>query len=438
MNTLRSDSRLLEIIESLRSGRWALADYINSVCDRIDSVDPKIEALLPESGRRSRLLGEASDLLQRFPDEKQRPALFGILVGVKDIFRVDGFPTRAGSKLPAELFAGPEATSVSMLRRQGALILGKTITTEFAYAEPGPTRNPNNLDHTPGGSSSGSAAAVASGLCPLAFGTQTIGSVIRPASFCGIIGFKPTCNRIPKDGVIPFSITVDHVGIFTQDVGGMRLAASLLCEGWKEIDPQERGRPRPVLAVPDGPYLEQALSEALTAFEDQLQALKRSGYEIKRIPAFENISDINVRHRKLIAAEISEVHAQWFDEYETLYRPRTAEIIKDGRQVDPETVSKGRKGCEALRGELERIMNDQKIDIWVSPSATGTAPEGIDSTGDPVMNLPWTHAGMPTVTIPSGFDEKGLPYGLQFTARFMEDEMLLHWGRGLEDILGEE
>src|SRR5690606_13419755 len=144
----------------------------------------------------------------RVPARKRYPPLYGALVGVKDVFHVDGFVTRAGSKLPPELFAGPEAVCVKRLREAGALIAGKTVTTEFAFFEPGPTRNPHNVAHTPGGSSSGSAAAVAAGMCNLALGTQTIGSVIRPAAYCGIIGFKPSLNRIPTEGLVYFSRTI--------------------------------------------------------------------------------------------------------------------------------------------------------------------------------------------------------------------------------------
>src|SRR5262249_2824459 len=161
------------------------------------------------------------------------PSLYGVLIGVKDIFRATGFPTRAGSRLPPELLAGDEASCVTLLKSRGALILGKTVTAEFAYIDPGPTRNPYNLDHTPGGSSSGSAAAVAAGYCSLALGTQTIGSVIRPASYCGIVGFKPSYDRIPTDGVIHVSKALDHVGLLMQDVPGMALAASILCREWR-------------------------------------------------------------------------------------------------------------------------------------------------------------------------------------------------------------
>src|SRR5438445_9730295 len=257
---------LVETAAALRTGELDLLVCINQLCDLIDASEPQIQALLPETDRRARLLYEAQELQMSFPNPASRPPLFGIPVGIKDIFRVDGFPTRAGSQLPAELFIGPESDCARTLRSVGALILGKTVTTEFAYFEPGPTRNPRNLDYSPGGSSSGSAAAVAAGFCPLAIGTQTIGSTIRPAAFCGIVGFKPTYGRIPTTGLIKCSESVDHVGYFTQDVAGIALVASLLCSDWQPAAAETL----PVLGVPEGPYLAQASPEALEAFEKHL------------------------------------------------------------------------------------------------------------------------------------------------------------------------
>src|SRR5258708_26651955 len=165
---------------ALRSGQLDLLTLVDEVCNHIDTYEPDIHALVPEPGRRTRLLNEAAALQKRFADPESRPPLYGILLGVKDIFYVDGFPTRAGSQLPSEVFVGNEASCVTKLRDAGALLLGKTITTEFAYFKPRTTRNPHNLNHTPGGSSSGSAAAVAVGFFPLALATQTIASLIRP------------------------------------------------------------------------------------------------------------------------------------------------------------------------------------------------------------------------------------------------------------------
>jgi Asp-tRNA(Asn)/Glu-tRNA(Gln) amidotransferase A subunit family amidase len=424
-----NSSPLAATVEKLRASQLDLLAYVDEMCDRLEKLDLHIEAMLPEPDRRSRLRTEAEELQARHLDRANRPPLYGALVAVKDIFHVSGFVTAAGSTVPPELFAGPEATCVQILRRAGALILGKSVTTEFAYFEPGPTRNPHNLSHTPGGSSSGSAAAVAAGLCTLSLGTQTIGSVIRPAAFCGIIGFKPSLHRISTEGLVYFSRTVDQIGFFTQDLAGVALTASVLCEPWKPVPAPAT---LPVLGVPTGPYLEQAEPEGLEAFERQLSRLEAAGYKIKRVPALKNIADLNTLHRRLVFAEFAREHAEIYAMHAPLYRKRTAEIIEIGKKIGDEELAAGRANCLSLRRELEKAMAQAGIDLWVCPSALGPAPEGIQATGDPNMNLPWTHAGMPVITLPAGRAENGLPLGLQFVAPFGADEQLLAWCRLLE------
>ena len=422
---------LAPLAEALRSGTLDARAYLEALLDRIHERNPEVLALLPEEDRRGRLAAELADLEARFPDPVTRPPLYGVPVAVKDIVRVDGLVTRAGSALPPSPFEGPEAAVVARLRAAGALVLAKSVTTEFAYFEPGPTRNPRNLDHTPGGSSSGSAAAVAAGLAPLAVGSQTVGSVLRPAAFCGVVGFKPSYDRIPRDGVIAYSPSVDHIGLFAPDVGGIALAAAVLLDGW-DADAHERARDTaPVLGVPEGPYLQQAEPAALEAFESQLARLAAAGVTVWRVPNFEDIAAINQRHRDLTAAEFAETHARWFDEFGALYRPRTAALVRTGRAVTPEARAAGLRGRLGLRERLHRLMTEHGIDAWVSPSATGTAPEGLASTGDPAMNLPWTHAGVPAVSLPAGLAANGLPFGLQITARFGVDEALLAWAERL-------
>ncbi|HEX6479205.1 MAG TPA: amidase [Ktedonobacteraceae bacterium] len=431
---LISSNPLAETATLLRSGQLDLPAFIDEICDRIDAVEPLIHALLSEPDRRSRLIAEAMALQARFPDPASRPPLYGVLLSVKDMFHVDGFQTRAGSRLPPELFSGPEAACVRILRDAGALILGKTVSTEFAYFEPGPTRNPHNLEHTPGGSSSGSAAAVAAGFCPLALGTQTIGSTIRPAAFCGIAGFKPTYERISADGLIKCAVSVDTVGFFTQDVAGIALVAPLLCENWQAVETSESAQ-LPVLAVPDGLYLAQASPEGLAAFEKQITLLEDAGYTIRRVSAMEDIESINHRHLRMVFAEMSQVHAEWFAQYASLYALRTAEAIREGQAVSAEELADCREGRTLLQQDLSRLMTQNGIDLWVSPSAPGPAPEGIDTTGNSIMNLPWTHAGLPVISLPAGRAGNGLPLGLQCAGASMEDEHVISWAKRLAEIL---
>jgi len=423
---------LADVADDLRSGRIDLDAYVDELEERAAAVDPEIEALVAEEGRWERLRDQAAALTERYPDPADRPPLYGVPVGVKDIFHVEELPTRAGSDLPPGVITGDEAAAVTALRRAGALVLGKTVTTEFAHMSPGPTRNPHDTDRTPGGSSSGSAAAVAAGLCPVAFGTQTIGSVIRPAAFCGVVGYKPSFGRISTEGVIPLSESVDHVGVFTQDTAGVSLVAPLLCDSWRTLPaPTER----PTIGVPDGAYLEQASDTALDAFEDHLDALTAAGYDVIRVDAMSDIDAVNERHKRLVAADAAVAHEDWYREYGERYADETSDLIVEGLEATMETVAVGRRSRGELRGDLTDSMDDRGIDLWIAPAAPGPAPEGIDSTGDPVMNLPWTHAGLPTVTVPASTTDEGLPLGVQFAGRLGADEDVLRWIHGVSDAL---
>lgn len=425
---------LPELAAALRSGVLALDDYLDELEDRFTAVEPGIDAFCPEEGRFERLRADAASLYRRFPEPGNRPVLFGVPLGVKDIFNVDGFATRAGSQVPPEELAGPESSAVAALRAAGALILGKTVTTEFAYFAPGPTRNPADPERTPGGSSSGSAAAVAAGLAPLTLGTQTIGSICRPASYCGVVGYKPSYERTSRQGVIPLAPSVDHIGCFVNDVAGARLAASTLALNWSATP--TLGKPR--LGVPESPYLGRAQRGGRERFRAACEHLVAAGYEVVNLPVMEDFEAIESRHRRLVAAEAARVHAQWYGPYGATYHEKTRSLIEDGLAVGDDELDALRAGRETLRDELTAAMDRSAIDLWISPPAQDVAPRGLDSTGDPVMNLPWSHAGLPSICLPLprhllAADE--LPYGLQVCGRWQADESMLAWAQGLEGAL---
>ncbi len=432
--TAHLPTSLAALRDQLRSGRLPLTDFLDQLEAKFEEREPQVLAFVAEAGRFDRLRQEAAVLLERYPQVEQRGPLFGVPVAVKDIFQVSGFVTRAGSSLPEALLQGPEAPSVTALRDAGALVLGKSVTTEFAYFAPGPTRNPHVPTHTPGGSSSGSAAAVGAGLCHLALGTQTIGSVNRPASFCGVAGYKPSYNRISKEGVIPVSEAVDHVGIFTPRVSDMAGAAAVLCQAWR-VPVRDS---QPVLAIPDGPYLEQADAEGSAHFQRNCRRLQEAGFQVKRVAAMPDFEQISERHNLLVAAEAAEVHAAWYTQYARDYHAKTAELIERGQMVTPDELQSARQGREKLRRKLAQLMDNHGVDLWISPAAVGPAPAGLESTGDPVMNLPWTHAGVPTVSIPSGANELGLPLGLQVAGRWYKDEEMLAGSTQIEAILSSQ
>lgn len=409
-----------------------MLDNIDRLEAHYDQVEPHILAFLPEAARFERLRREARLLQARYPDARKRSPLYGTLMGVKDMLHVAGFATLAGSQLPAEVLTGPEAECVRLLKQAGVLVLGKTRTSEFAYTAPTLTRNPHHAGHTPGGSSSGSAAAVAAGLCRLALGTQTTGSLLRPAAFCGVVGVKPSYDRISRAGVIPLAPSLDHVGFFTPDVATAVQTACLLFSDWRAT---ENIRRRPVLGIAQGPYLARTSHEGSAHFEAVCRYLAGHGYEVKTVPAMPDFEEVVARHGVLLAGEAAQTHARWLSAYEQRYHPETASMIRRGQQVDPAALEQARKGRGKLRDQLMALMDTFGLDVWISPAAPGVAPKGLGYTGDAIMNLPWTHAGLPTLSLPAGKNVAGLPFGLQVTARWYADEELLAWCADLEEAL---
>ncbi|MDA0301714.1 MAG: amidase [Chloroflexi bacterium] len=415
---------------ALREGALDLHAQIDEALDRLDRFDARVRAFLPESGRRERVHAAADALAARYPDPASRPPLYGVLVGVKDIFAVDGLPTRAGSAIPPEEFAMPQGPAITRLVEAGAIVLGKTVSTEFAYAEPGATTNPHHALHTPGGSSSGSAAGVACGYAPLAIGSQTVGSVLRPAGFCGVVGYKGSFDRVSTDGAVAYSVSVDHVGWFTQDVTGARVVAGVMYQDWRgDLEPR-----RPVIGVPDGPYLAQAQPAAIASFEATLAALAASGVEVRRVPFFPDIAGINARHVAISTAEYGDTHAERFLKWGSLFRAASAALYDASLLVTPEARAEGFTSRLELRDRIGAAMDRAGIDLWASMPATGPAPLGLAYTGDRAMNVPWTHAGVPCITIPSGRVAE-LPVGLQLSGRFGGDEELFAGAEAIETLL---
>ena len=387
-----------------------------------------------EPVRPRHVLEEVRELFGSWPDRKTRPPLFGVPVGVKAIYATDGHDIHCGSLFPADFFARPQADLVSRLREAGAVVVGMTATSEFAHSEPAATRNPQNIAHTPGGSSSGSAAGVAAGFFPLALGTQTMGSVIRPAAFCGIPGFKPSQGRLSLQGIVPFARSEDQPGFFCASMADMPLVLDVLTSGdWK-------GRARPsspekktfTLGVPDGPYLDDVCDYTAQNLAQSLKILQESRGEerivIRHVPCMEDYRDILRRHTTLAAAEVASFHAQWYEDFRHLYRPGTRALIEEGLAVPAAAVEGIREAMAKFRATMTALMDQWELDAWIAPATLGEAPLGLGSTGNPCMNTPWTHAGFPVMGIPCGKGPSGLPLALQIAGRWGEDEALLDLG----------
>jgi len=405
------------VVTAVQDGELDPQSYVDACCDRISERESDVKALVQECDRRERLQRAVDEGVDTGPAAEQ--PLRGIPVGIKDIIHVDGMTTGAGTALPPELYQGPEAEIVSRLREAGALVI-KTRTTEFAGSGPALTRNPNDLAHTPGGSSSGSAAAVAAGMVPLAVGTQTGGSVIRPASYCGIVGFKPSFERVPTDGVITRSQTLDHLGLYTRRLSGMRLSASVVCDSWTPVDSDAN----PVIGIPEGPYLEQASPESLAVLESHVDSLEQAGFTIERVDMFDDYERIDEHHHNLSLGELALNFDEWVDRYRLFFRIKILERIERGKQVTTEDLAAARRVPEALCDRISDVMDERGIDLWLCPAAPGPAPEGISTTGDSKMNRLWTTAGVPAATIPAA-EIDGLPVGLQCVGKYGADEKLI-------------
>lgn len=398
---------------------------LRAAIDLIDHHDRFIHAFVSETDRFARL--------QPFTNsDLGSSVLRGALVGIKDIIRVDGLETRAGSFLPPEAFAGPQATLVDRLQEAGAIVAGKTVTAEFAVSASGPTRNPRDPSRTPGGSSSGSAAAVAAGLVPFAIGTQTVGSIIRPAAYCGVFGFRPSWGAIPTDGVIPNAPSLDTIGVFAADLGSLNLAAGILCQwndnGWADGE-------LPVLGVPTEDYLFSASPEGRYAFNCHLDRLRESGYEVREVPL---TPEIQTLHRNLFTVqrfELAEVHSAWWREYSTLYQQSTAAAIRDGQRITGDEYKKANDWRTRFREQIAATMSDCEIDVWVTPSAPGLPPHGLSSTGNPVMSAPFSFAGLPAVSVPAPNPAGGIPFGFQCVGAVHQDQELLAHARGIAATL---
>ena len=261
-------------------------------------------------------------------------------MGVKDIIDVDGFLTTCGSSLPAAELTGAEAPVVTRLKQAGALVAGKTVTAEFAFSDPGPTRNPLNLEHTPGGSSSGSAAGVAAGFFDLALGSQTGGSTIRPAAYCGIVGYKPSFGRVSTEGFYPYSKSIDHVGLLARDIDLIDKAMTVLVDDWRA----EAVCAAPRFAVPRGPYLEIASETARAQFSEVIEYLRQYGLVIETHDVLADIDRQNQDLERLTSAELYRVHAQRFDQNRESYQPLIREGLEQGAGIGPAPVGEEGKG----------------------------------------------------------------------------------------------
>jgi len=402
-----------EAAKAIAEGKLTSRRLVAACLERIDAREEVVGAW--EFLDKSLALAQATEC----DNSASRGPLHGVPVGMKDIIQTADMPTGYGSPIYRNNRTGVDAECVKRLRAAGAVILGKTVTTEFAVFSPGKTTNPHNRLHTPGGSSSGSAAAVADRHVPFALGTQTAGSVIRPASFCGVVGYKPSYARISYDGVLLSSTTLDTLGIFTRAIEDAAIVASVL----SGIPYQE---PIAVAAVRIGlfrtPWWNSAEPEKRKIVEATAAALARAGASVSEltIPGFEDLLDA---HRKIMSREIAMSRQYEYDQHRSSLSHRLQTIVEQGRALSVGEVQDAIRVARRGRSQMAQVFDQH--DVLLSPSATGIAPAGLSSTGDPIFNGVWTLLGNPCLTYPVARSSNGLPIGVQVIGPVDADDRLI-------------
>jgi len=429
-----------ELSALIRSGTCSAVSLVEALLARIDALEPNVKAWV--SVDRAGALETARERDGEEQAGRFRGPLHGIPVGLKDIYHVAGMTTTAGAGPFAHEYPETDAASVTRLRHAGAIILGKTATTEFAYLDPAETRNPWNQEHTPGGSSSGSAAAVAARMVPLALGSQTVGSTLRPAAYCGVAGFKPTHGRISCRGVVPLAWSLDHVGIFCRSVADAALALQVLA-GHDPGDPLSVREPVVdyvgALSAADRPprlgllrqfFLERASPEVASHLEAIAQTFARAGAsveEIKLPPSFEGLHDAGSR---VMQVEAAAFHAPRFQAHATHYRPKIRALIENGMKTAGTEYVAAQQHCRRFRAEMTPLL--KRLDALLMPVAGTPAPRGLSSTGDPTFCAPWSFAGVPAISLPSSLAQDGLPLAVQLVSGAFDEPRLLAVARWCE------
>ena len=430
----------------VRQGKLSPSELIEAALSRIDTLDPILKAWVVVDREKARRMAKTQS--KPWTSHKRRGLLYGIPVGIKDIFLTSDFKTEAGSRILADFSPNQDATAVAKIIQSGGIILGKTETTEFASFDPARTRNPWNLQHTPGGSSSGSAVAVATGMCLGAIGSQTAGSTIRPAAYCGIVGLKPTFGRISRHGMIPASWSLDHVGIFAktvQDAGILLevlagfdpLDVTSLCEvipPYSKLITRESHR-KPRLGLLREYFNENATERIRENFEATVRTLRSNGAHIaaKKLPRI--FAEVAPACRIRMISEVAAIHEQLFRLRKKEYGPKIRQEIEAGLRVPVHSYLRAQKIKNQFASELLTLFSD--CDCLVMPSTPSPAPKGLGSTGNGSFNVPWSFAGYPALTIPTGLIRReGLPMGLQLVGRPLEELTVLRVGHWCERVIG--
>jgi Asp-tRNA(Asn)/Glu-tRNA(Gln) amidotransferase A subunit family amidase len=404
---LKTPDQLLTLTKWMNATPTERQRGVKACLDRIRTMDSSIQAWVQVSPQEPTGTGRLS----------------GIPFGVKDIIETKGLATEFGSPIYKGRIGTADAAIVQEMRNRGGILLGKTQCASFAYKTPPPTRNPRDVAHTPGGSSSGSAAAVAAGMVPIAIGTQTRGSVLRPASFCGVTGFKPTYGWFSTEGVLPVAKTQDTLGLFTPSPSDMLLL-------WEALGHDTGKEESLTLGLPDP--LQEVEPEMANAFAETLSVFRKKGVSIEPVKMGDMLDKLSTANELIMFYEGAQFHKQRYEQYGSRLED-LAKLVEDGLKIPPEKYDEAMRYIAGCKLQVSEMM--KATPVILTPAAPGPAPLGLSSTGNAKMNAPWTALGTPAISIPM-LVPSGLPLGLQLTADRGQDARVLRTAVRLESLLG--
>ena len=435
------DLTVAEAAEAIRLDRLSPVELMSSLLSRSKDMEPRLRVwvTLDEAAALEAARASADDLARNGP----KGPLHGVPVGVKDIYYTANVRTTGCSPIYADFIPPYDATSVAMLKRGGGIVMGKTVTTEFACADPPPTKNPYDPAHTPGGSSSGSAVGVAARIFPAALGSQTAGSVLRPAAYNGVVGMKPTFGRISRYGVMPVAESLDTMGFFTRSVTDAAIMLGALA-GYDSNDDTSSTEPAPdyvaALAEPRPPslgvvsaFLDRAGTEVRQHTESVIDSFRREGALIGEVSVETAFNELISAHMAVMAIEAAVAHRADFEARADDYGPKVRGLIETGIAASAVEYLQAQQTRKRFRAEA--VESARRYDVLLTPSTSTPAPRDLTTTGDPAFQSPWTTAGLPAITIPSGLSESGLPLGIQLAAAPFTEERLLRAALWCEAVL---
>ncbi len=418
-------------------------DLAEACLNRIEALDEQLNAWVYVD--RDAVLADAKSADTRVSRGQPLGPLHGVPIGMKDIYYTAGIPTRAGSEVYKDFVPDYDAASLTLLKRAGAIMLGKAVTTEFACLDPSPTFNPWNAAHTPGGSSSGSAVAVASRMCPAALGSQTVGSVLRPAAYNGVVGLKPTFGRVSRYGVVPVSWNLDTVGWLVRTVEDAALLLQVMA-GPDALDPVSSREPvgdyLSAIADPPAPrigllrryFYEKADAETRRHLDGVAEQLAQAGAEIEELPMPDSIETAFQDQLLIMGVEAAAFHEPMYRDQAEDYQPKLRAMLADGLQTDGIVYARALERRRKFIDDMQQLS--ARCDVLLTPATPAPSQADRTNTGDPSFQGPWTSCGLPAIAIPTGLAESGLPLSIQMVSSPFAESRLLSAAAWCEEVLG--